>query len=79
MIEMHFYVFRTKDGLYHVQNVVMGRLGQHHVHTEEGFKRWAKGIPERLIHMMMGECNCGLRPGDVMEYNGKVWHNPEFE
>ena len=79
IIEMRFYVVRNPDGTYHVQNVVLGHLGQHHVHTEKGFEKWKKDVPERLIHYIEGTCDCGLRPGDIMEYDGKVWHNPELE
>ena len=82
--EMRFYVWRNRDGSIHVQNVVyfLGvRYGQHHVHTEEGFRRWLEkaGVkPEQLV-FLDGECGCGLKPGDVREYDGRVWHNPEFE
>jgi hypothetical protein len=79
MIEMHFYIVKNPDGTYHVQNVVMGMLGQHHVHTEKGFKEWSKNIDKRFIHFMDGVCNCGLKPGDVKEYDGKVWHNEKYE
>jgi hypothetical protein len=79
MVEMYFYVYKNPDGTIHVQNIVMGRLGQHHVHSEKSFEEWKKGIPEHLIHYMGTSCNCGLRAGDVMEYDGRVWHNPKFE
>jgi len=84
MMEMHFYVIKTKDGLYHVQNVVTTDVGiffgQHHVHTEEGFKKWARNVKEENIHFLgEGECNCGLRAGDVREYDGREWHSKELE
>ena len=49
-IEMHFYTTKTPDGSIHVQNAIMGHFGQHHVHSEEGFKRWVKdtGVSEGL-------------------------------
>jgi len=79
-IEMHFYVVRTPDGLYHVTNIVMGHLGQHHVHSEESYERWARGVDKALIHYLgEGKCNCGLKSGDVREFDGTVWHNPKFE
>jgi hypothetical protein len=37
---MTFYCTREKDGTIHVQNAVMGMMGQHHVHTPEDFKSW---------------------------------------
>jgi hypothetical protein len=79
-IEMHFYVVKAPDGTYHVQNVVLGKLGQHHVHSEKSYEKWAQNIDKRLIHYL-GEkpCDCGLKCGDVREYDGRVWHNPEFE
>jgi hypothetical protein len=80
VIEMEFYVTVDKNGYYHVQNVVMGLLGQHHVHTKEGYERWAKKINPKYIHFLgEGECRCDLKPGDVREYDGTVWHNKEFE
>ena len=81
-ISMSFYVTKTSDGLLHVQNYVMGHKGQHHVHTEKGFKKWLNGLSEaeRLsIHMNGSECQCGLGPGDVKEYDGRQWHKKEFE
>jgi hypothetical protein len=78
-VEMHFYVVRTPDGLYHIQNVVMGHLGQHHIHSEKSYKKWVKGIDKKFVHFREGECNCGLKPGDVKEYDGQVWHNPKWE
>jgi hypothetical protein len=78
--EMHFYVVKTPDGLYHVQNIVAGRLGQHHVHSEKSYERWAQSVDKRLIHYLgEGECNCGLKCGDIREYDGTLWHNPKFE
>jgi hypothetical protein len=78
--EMHFYVVKTPDGLYHVQNIVAGHLGQHHVHSEKSYERWAQKVDKRLIHYLgERECNCGLKCGDIREYDGTVWHNPKFE
>jgi hypothetical protein len=31
------------------------------------------------VKVVKGECNCGLKPGDVKEYDGYVWHNPKWE
>lgn len=79
-MEMHFYVTKTKDGLYHVQNCIMGHLGQHHIHNEKSFKKWKKTIKKELLHVSEGSCNCGLtKSGNVREYDGKEWHNDKFE
>ena len=79
MEEMRFYFFKTKDGLYHVQNAVAGLLGQHHVHTEKGFKKWSKNIPKKnLINQGKGTCDCGLSAGDVKSHEGHVTFNPKF-
>jgi hypothetical protein len=46
---MTHYVIIDDEGLYHVQNMVIGRfpslydpLGQHHVHTKSGFQQWIR-------------------------------------
>jgi hypothetical protein len=36
-IEMHFYVVKAPDGTYHVQNIVLGKLGQHLLYKLKGF------------------------------------------
>jgi len=80
MIEMHFYVAKTEDGLYHVQNYVMGMKGQHHIHNEKSFNAWKKGIAKKYIHISKSSCSCGLtKSGDTREYNGTEWHNDKFE
>jgi hypothetical protein len=82
MIEMHFYVTKNKDGLYHVQNTVMGHFGQHHIHNKKSFNKWKKGIPKKYIHILEGtsDCNCGLmKSGDVRDHEGNVSHNDRFE
>ena len=76
--EMHFYVTKTTDGLYHVQNAVMGMLGQHHVHTEKGFKKWMREIEKEKIHTSSGNCDCGLRAGNVQDHTGNVTFNRKF-
>jgi hypothetical protein len=85
-VNMQFYVSKTEDGLYHVQNCVMGMKGQHHVHNEKSLNKWKKNIdPENirvspLVGMAGDLCNCGLKSsGDVTEYDGKTWHNDKFE
>lgn len=37
---MNFYVFEDGKGNYHIQNMLMGMEGQHHIHTKEDFERW---------------------------------------
>jgi hypothetical protein len=66
MFKMHFYVTITKDGLYHVQNTVMGMMGQHHVHTKEGYRKWKIGIEKEYLHISNGKC-CDMKDGEVKE------------
>lgn len=73
---MRFYVHRNVDGSVHVQNAVAGMLGQHHVHSPEGFEKWS-GERDELVEQD-GDCGCGLRVGQVRERNGDVWDNPRF-
>lgn len=80
--KMKFIAVECEDGTVHVQNIVEGPyisyLGQHHVHSKDGFKKWC--MENNLtIEVVKGKCNCGLKPGDVKEYDGYVWHNPKFE
>lgn len=64
--EMTFYCTREADGTVHVQNAVMGYLGQHHVHHPEDFERWKAGISERqVVWLDATPCDCGLKPGEV--------------
>lgn len=80
MFEMHFYVIKTKDGLYHVQNYVMGLRGQHHIHNEKSFNKWKKDIAEKFLHISEGSCNCELtKSGDVKDREGNISHNERFE
>jgi len=72
-MEMSFYCTREADGTIHVQNAVMGFLGQHHVHTPEDFERWRRAgyqpVPDRLIHWLeAAPCRCGLAPGEVRQH-----------
>jgi hypothetical protein len=80
-IDMRHAVDITPDGLYHVTNIVMGMRGQHHVHSKEGYERWKahNKIPDEKIIIGEGNCNCGMRPGDVEEYDGHKWHSDRFE
>jgi len=78
-IKMRFAVDITPDKLYHVTNMVMGRKGQHHVHTKEGYEQWKHGIADDDIFIGEAECDCGLKPGDVKEYDGHTWHNYKFD
>jgi hypothetical protein len=76
--KMYFYAVECPDGTVHVQNYVGPYRGQHHVHSKESFERWRRenGLEVKVVK---GECNCGLKPGDVKEYDGNVWHNPKWE
>jgi len=78
-VEMHFYATKTVDSNVHVQNVVMGLMGQHHVHTPKGFEKWIAEIDEQYLHISDGECSCGLQPGQVRSHSGKVTFNEEFK
>ena len=81
---MVFEVKRNKDGTVHVQNIVlhMGIIykGQHHVHTEEGFRKWLEEnkIDKDSLIYLEGECDCGLKAGYVKEYDGKVWFDERY-
>ena len=65
MIRMIHYCQRQPDGSIHVQNAVMGHLGQHHVHTSDDFDRWTKDASGK-IEWLEGcqPCDCGLAPGE---------------
>ncbi len=70
MARMTFYVSKDKDANVHVQNAVMGALGQHHVHSPEGFKRWRK--PGDNIQELAGAAGSGLSLGQVRDHTGRV-------
>lgn len=72
MYRMTFYCIKEKDGTIHVQNVVRGMLGQHHVHTVEDFEKWRNGEPpisDDSIEWLEGTtpCDCGLKAGEVRQ------------
>jgi len=77
---MFHYATETPDGLIHVQNYVMGLSGQHHVHTKEGFRAWLKiaKVRKRDVSIRKGSCNCGLKPSEVREYDGRKWKSDDF-
>lgn len=83
MMKMHFYVTKTPNNLYHVQNYVGAYRGQHHVHSEESYLRWIMGLTVKEyedIEVKLGECSCGLnKSGMVREYDGREWFNDRFE
>jgi hypothetical protein len=62
LFAMTHYVQRQGKEV-HVTNVVMGCVGQHHVHTPAGFKRWAKGVEPRALDTKTlakcDPCDCG--------------------
>ena len=81
-LTMRFYVTRTPDGFYHVQNYVRIYRGQHHVHNKDSFERWKSqdGINQKDIKISDGTCDCGLsESGQVREYDGREWFNDRFE
>jgi hypothetical protein len=62
--EMYHYVALTPDGLYHIQNIVGTMIGQHHVHSEQGYVKWKEHIDKKYLLMERVEsCPCGLEPG----------------
>ena len=75
---MTFYIYRNKDETIHVQNVFMGHFGQHHVHTEEGFKKWKKDINEAEFSVMSRDCDCGLKASQVKDHHGNITTNDRF-
>ena len=77
-IEMEFYATKTPDGKIHVQNVINGLRGQHHVHSAESFERWSRHVNPGNLEIDEGECGCGLEVGQVREYDGRVWFNDRF-
>jgi hypothetical protein len=78
MIEMHFYITKTRDGLYHIQNAISGVLGQHHVHTKTGYEKWKKEIPKERLHIEEGKVCCDLKAGEVKDHRGNVTVNKLF-
>jgi len=80
MLSMDFYAHRDPGGNWHVQNAVMGHLGQHHVHSPAGFEKWRKTTSKKCLHLSdkVFKCSCGLGPGDCREYDGEVWHGEEY-
>lgn len=81
LIDMRFAVEITAEGFYHVTNVVNGMRGQHHVHTKKSYEKWKSegNITDDRIIIGKGTCDCGMKPGDVEEFNGRKWHSDRFE
>ena len=79
MYSMNFYVTITTDGSYHVQNAVMGMMGQHHIHTKKGFEKWSKDVDKTNIIKSKGICDCGLEPGQVRSHTGEITLNERFD
>ena len=71
-VTMTFYVSKSPDGLYHVQNAVGGYLGQHHVHTKESYEAWSRDL-DNIEVLGDAHCDCGLAAGQVRDHTGKVW------
>lgn len=76
-IRMQYFVSESEDGMLHVQNILMGMNGQHHVHTKDEYEKWKKNgkIESRDITMANKryKCNCGLKPGEVKDHEGRVY------
>jgi hypothetical protein len=75
MYHMTFYCSKNADGLIHVQNAIIGMMGQHHVHDGAGFAAWANNPPvisNNDIVWLEGalktkDCDCGLGNGEVKD------------
>lgn len=72
MYTMTFYCSKNQDGLIHVQNAIMGMLGQHHVHDEAGFAAWANNPPaisnDAIVWLNdVKDCDCGLGNGEMKQ------------
>ncbi len=80
MLSMTFYATTTPDGNVHVQNAVMGLMGQHHVHTRAGFLKWKRQVRKEDLRTEKSRspCGCGLKPGQVREYDGKTWESDRW-
>lgn len=70
MLIMTFHGFRQPDGTIHIQNSIMGSLGQHHAHTPEDFEVWKQGsgtfpVSDEDILWATVPCDCSLQPGDA--------------
>lgn len=68
--QMTFYCTKETDGTIHVQNAIMGMMGQHHVHTPEDFDRWKADIDGGSIDWLSldkitAPCDCGLQAGEI--------------
>jgi len=81
MFSMLYSAVIYDDGTVHVQNSVMGHLGQHHIHSFKGYRRWKKDLKLNCDEKKAkkGEkCDCKLKtPGQIREYDGKEWVNDE--
>ena len=64
--DMMFYCTKEADSTIHVQNAVMGMMGQHHVHTPADFDRWKIDADDDSIKWLNGtdSCDCGLNAGE---------------
>ena len=79
---MSFYVTKTPQGLYHVQNYVGVYRGQHHIHNEQSFQKWLRqdSMKGENVKISEGNCECGLtQSGQIREYDGREWFNDRFE
>lgn len=48
-MHMTYYCQQNPDGTIHVTNQVGPHTGQHHVHTQAGFDRWAADVSKSAI------------------------------
>ena len=79
---MKHYFCKYPDGSIHVDNFVGSYQGQHHVHTAKSFAKWRTLVDatsvQELKSTQRAACGCGLHPGQVREYDGRIWDNPVF-
>jgi hypothetical protein len=76
---MRHYFHYDSDGCVHVESLLNAERWQHHVHTVPEFLRWCALVPDdSLVVRKPAPCNCDLRPGQVIERNGRIWNFPPF-
>ncbi len=68
---MTHYVFRNGDDEIHVQNMVGGMFGQHHIHDAASFKAWVAEIPGKQLSEMKLTCDCGQTDGTYIGWPTK--------
>jgi len=77
--KIHHYFYRDDSGTVHVDTMIDGERWQHHVHSEGDFARWSDLMGgTRFIRLPDGTCACDLKPGQVLEHDGRIRNHPQF-